>query len=265
MNKKNNVSKIMGALFLVGLLAASIAVSIHNFQMQTAFAVSATDNAATHDGNNITNTTQPASTHLMNSGNVPTDAETKLVLALRDLWVDHTDWTRMYIVSFLADLPDTDVVAQRLLKNQEDIGNAIKPFYGEDAGNKLTDLLNGHILVAVDLLKEAKAGDSSAAAVSEEEWYQNADEIASFLSGANPNWSKDDLRNMLNEHLVLTKAEAVARLTGNYTGDIATFDQIHKHANGMSDAIVAGIVKQFPERFSTTVSTPSTTTVPKKS
>ena len=70
---------------------------------------------------------------------------------------------------------------------------------------------------------------------------------------------------MLNEHLVLTKAEAVARLTGNYTGDIATFDQIHKHANGMSDAIVAGIVKQFPERFSTTVSTPSTTTVPKTS
>ena len=108
----------------------------------------------------------------------------------------------------------------------------------------------------------AKAGDSSAAAVSEEEWYQNADEIASFLSGANPNWSNDDLRNMLNEHLVLTKAEAVARLTGNYSGDIATFDQIHKHANGMSDAIVAGIVKQFPEKFSTTVSTPSTTTVP---
>ena len=108
----------------------------------------------------------------------------------------------------------------------------------------------------------AKAGDSSAAAVSEKEWYQNADEIAAFLSSANPNWSKEDLRNMLNEHLVLTKAEAVARLTGNYTGDIATFDQIHKHANGMSDAIVAGIVKQFPEKFSTTVSTPSTTTVP---
>jgi hypothetical protein len=59
----------------------------------------------------------------------------------------------------------------------------------------------------------------------------------------------------------LTKAEAVARLTGNYTGDIATFDQIHKHANGISDAIVSGIVK-FPERFSTPVSTTSTTTVP---
>jgi hypothetical protein len=262
MNKKNNVSKTMGALFLLGLLTASIAVFIHNFQMQTAFAVSATDNAATNDGNNTTNTTEPTSMHSMNSDTVPTDAETKLVLALRDLWVDHTDWTRMYIVSFLAGLPDTDVVAQRLLKNQEDIGDAIKPFYGEEAGNKLTELLNGHILVAVDLLKAAKAGDSNATAVSEREWYQNADEIATFLGSANPNWSKDDLRKMLNEHLTLTKAEAVARLTGNYTGDIATFDQIHKHANGMSDAIVAGIVKQFPEKFSTTVSTSSTTTTP---
>lgn len=83
-----------------------------------------------------------------------------------------------------------------------------------------------------------------------------------MLSSANTNWSTDDLRKILNEHLTLTKAEAVARFTGNYTGDIATFDQIHKHANGMSDAIVAGIVKQFPERFSTPVSTTSATTVP---
>jgi hypothetical protein len=244
-------------IFLLGLVAASIAVPLNNFQTQAASAVSNTDDAATIDGK----ITSDSTTHSMKPGTVPTDAETKLVLALRDLWVDHTDWTRMYIVSFLADLPDTEVVAQRLLRNQEDIGDAIKPFYGEDSGNELTDLLNGHILVAVDLLKAAKAGDSNATAVSEKEWYQNADEIATFLSSANPNWSKDDLRNMLNEHLVLTKAEAVARLTGNYTGDIATFDQIHKHANGMSDAIVAGIVKQFPEKFSTAVSTPSTTTV----
>jgi hypothetical protein len=261
MNKENTVFKTIGVLFLLGILAASIAISIYNFKAQTALAVSTRGNVATNSGNNTTSTTQPSSAHSMNSSTFATDAETQLVLALRDLWVDHTDWTRMYIVSFLADLPDTDIVAQRLLKNQEDIGNVIKPFYGDEAGNKLTELLNGHILVAVDLLKAAKAGDSNAAAISEKEWYQNADEIATFLSNANPNWSKDDLTKMLNEHLTLTKAEAVARLTGNYTGDIATFDQIHKHANGMSDAIVAGIVKQFPESFSTIVSTPSTTTV----
>ena len=233
---------------MLGLLAVSMIVSTNNFQIQTSSAVSTASDDKSSD-----NTTQQSSAHSMNPGTIATDAQTQLVLAMRDLWVDHTEWTRMYIVSFLADLPDADVAAQRLLKNQEDIGNAIKPFYGEEAGNKLIELLKGHILVAVDLVKAAKAGDSNATAVSEREWYQNADEIATFLSAANPNWSKDDLMKMLSKHLTLTKAEAVARLTGNYTGDIATFDQIHKQANGMSDTIVAGIVKQFPERFSTTV------------
>jgi hypothetical protein len=127
-------------IFLLGLVLASIVVPLNNFQTQVASAVSDTVDAATSNGNITSDTT----THSMNSGTIPTDAETKLVLALRDLWVDHTDWTRMYIVSFLADLPDTEVVAQRLLRNQEDIGDAIKPFYGEDAGNELTNLLNGH-------------------------------------------------------------------------------------------------------------------------
>ncbi|MFZ0893192.1 MAG: hypothetical protein WAZ77_01700 [Candidatus Nitrosopolaris sp.] len=76
---------------------------------------------------------------------VPTGMATNLVLGLRDLWLDHIVYTRNYIISFVAGLPDTNVVAQRLLKNQEDIGNAIKPFYGEPAGTKLTGLLKGHI------------------------------------------------------------------------------------------------------------------------
>src|ERR1043165_3791243 len=49
--------------------------------------------------------------------------------AMRKLWEDHITWTRLYIVSFAAGLPDTDAVAQRLLQNQTDIGNAVKPFY----------------------------------------------------------------------------------------------------------------------------------------
>lgn len=104
---------------MLGLAVTSIAVPLSNFQIQAASAVSDTDDAATTDGNitsDTTTKTQPGSTHSMNSGTVPTDAETKLILALRDLWVDHTDWTRTYIVSFLADLPNTEVVAQRLLK-----------------------------------------------------------------------------------------------------------------------------------------------------
>ncbi|HEV8386663.1 MAG TPA: hypothetical protein VGQ03_03480 [Nitrososphaera sp.] len=174
---------------------------------------------------------------------------TELRIALRDLWVDHVIWTRQYIVAAAADAPDTDFAAQRLLKNQEDIGNAIKPFYGDEAGDELTSLLKDHILIAVDLLNAAKAGDSAGLEEAEEKWYDNADDIATFLSDANPNWPKEHMISMLDEHLSLTKGEAVARLTGDYSTDVVTFDEIHRQAMIMADGLADGIVKQFPEQF----------------
>src|SRR5262249_48092821 len=67
---------------------------------------------------------------------------------MRKLWEDHITYTRNYIISAVAKLPDTDAVAARLMKNQEDIGNAIKPFFGDAAGTKLTGLLKDHITIA---------------------------------------------------------------------------------------------------------------------
>lgn len=188
---------------------------------------------------------------------IPSGMATNLVLGLRDLWVDHILYTREYIISFAAGLPDANVVAARLLKNQEDIGNAIKPFYGEQAGTMLTGLLKAHILGAVAILKAAKAGNTTGAAAAEKKWYENADQIATFLASANPNWPVQDLKTMLHNHLALTKSEAVARLTGNYTADIAAFDKVHRQAMMMSDELADGIIKQFPEKFSTVSATPS--------
>ena len=71
---------------------------------------------------------------------------------MRRLWVDHVTWTRLFIVSFAADLPDLQATTDRLLQNQTDIGDAVKPFYGKAAGNQLTDLLTQHILTAAQVL-----------------------------------------------------------------------------------------------------------------
>lgn len=173
----------------------------------------------------------------------------ELKIALRDLWADHVVWTRLYIISAAAGTPDVDAAAQRLLKNQEDIGNSIKPFYGE-AGDKLTSLLEDHILIAVDLLNAAKAGDGAAAEEAEKRWYDNAGDIATFLSEANPdNWPREETAEMLNEHLSLTKTEAVARLTGDYATDVETFDKIFDQSMAMADHLADGIVKQFPKQF----------------
>src|SRR5256885_12704486 len=84
---------------------------------------------------------------------------TSLSDALRRLWADHVIWTRQYIVAALAGSPDAETAAGRLLRNQEDIGNAIVPFYGEAAGAKLTQFLKDHILNALDAIAAAIADD----------------------------------------------------------------------------------------------------------
>ncbi|WP_028400727.1 glycosyl transferase [Ectobacillus panaciterrae] len=176
-------------------------------------------------------------------------SEAKLRFDLRKLWIDHTIWTRGYIVSSLAGLEDQDRVLVRLLKNQEDIGNAIKPYYGNDAGNKLAKLLKEHIILAGKVVEAAKSGNKASLDKYNKEWYKNADDIAQFLSSANPNWSKQKLKNLLYVHLQLVTDQAVARIKKDWTADILAFDKGEDHIIVLADAITDGIVKQFPNKF----------------
>ncbi len=171
-------------------------------------------------------------------------------LTMNKLWEDHITWTRMYIVSFVAGLPDVNAAAQRLLQNQVDIGNAIKPFYGEAAGDQLTALLRDHILIAVDLLSAAKAGNTAGFEAAKIHWYDNANQIAIFLNSANPkNWSLADMQAMMKSHLDLTLAEATARLTGDWAGDVVAYDNVHNEILQMSHMLSTGIIAQFPKKF----------------
>jgi hypothetical protein len=173
-----------------------------------------------------------------------------LRMAMRKLWEDHITYTSFYITSALAGSDDAGKVAERLLKNQEDLGNAIKPVYGEAAGNKLTALLKDHILIAVDLVKAAKEGNKEATAAADKKWHKNGEEIAEFLSAANPkNWPKKALTDMMFAHLAVTKDAVVAKLKKDHAAAIVAYDKGHDHILMMADALANGIVKQFPEKF----------------
>jgi hypothetical protein len=169
---------------------------------------------------------------------------------MRKLWEDHITWTRLAIVSFAAGLPDFDQTAARLLRNQDDIGNAIKPYYGRRAGNQLTALLKEHIGGAVDLLMAAKAGDDAAFASAKRAWYTNGREIARFLNAASPRFLPlATVRRMMRGHLDQTLVEASHRLSGDYAADVRDYERVHRHILMMADAISGAIIKQFPGRF----------------
>ena len=167
------------------------------------------------------------------------------------LWEDHIVWTRMVIVDFAANLPDLQTAEARLLRNQADIGKAIKPYYGAAAGRQLTSLLRTHILRAVPVLQAAKSGDQAALKQSLDAWYANAHQIAVFVSKANPHsWPLRMTDAMMKRHLALTTQEAVARLQGNWTADVAAYDKVHVEILQMSHMLSTGIIRQFPNRFS---------------
>jgi len=200
-------------------------------------------------------------------GNQPQHAQTSMTMAvrhspmltakavalrmdMRKLWEDHITWTRLAIISLTTDSPDTQATVDRLLQNQTDIGNAVKPYYGKAAGNELTRQLRAHILIAADVIAAAKAGDSAKLADAQARWVKNADQIAAVLHSVNShNWPLGEMKEMMHRHLDLTTQEAVARLQGNWSADVAAYDKVYGQILQMADMLSEGIIKQFPARF----------------
>lgn len=179
-----------------------------------------------------------------------TQKQAALRTNLRVLWEDHIVWTRLAIISLTTGSPDTDATVARLLRNQTDIGNAVKPYYGKAAGNKLTAELRKHILIAAEVVAAAKAGDQAGLADAQARWQRNADDIAGVLASVNPrHWKLGAMKAEMRKHLTLTTQEAVARLEGDWAADVAAYDEIHRHILHMSDVLADGLIRQFPRRF----------------
>ena len=181
---------------------------------------------------------------------LPTTAQVAFHDQMRKLWEDHVTWTRLAIVTFADGSQGFGATAARLLQNQTDIGNAIAPFYGTAAGQQLSALLHDHITIAVELLQDAKAGDTAAFNAAKIRWYANANQIADFLSAANPRfWPDATMREAMTEHLDQTLAEAADELNGNYAASVSDYEAVHLHILAMADLLSSGIMRQFPARF----------------
>lgn len=170
--------------------------------------------------------------------------------AMRTLWESHGTWTERAIVDFVGGVSDTPVVIARLLQNQTDIGNAVKPYYGHKAGEELTTLLKGHINAALAVLKAAKAGDDHALSSSKAAFYANGNQVAAFLHAANPHhWSLRAMKTMMRIHLDQVIALAVDQLEGRYAAAVRLYDRYIDHILDMADMLSTGIMQQFPNRF----------------
>lgn len=170
---------------------------------------------------------------------------TRLQNVLRKLWFEHVSLTRRYIQAVIANNPSANSIASRLLKNQDYIGDLIRPYYGNTAAKQLALLLREHITIASHIVNATKLGNTSLANSKEKDWSINADKIASFIANTNAYWNIGAWRAMLREHLRLTKLELSTELKRDISTSSSVYNQIRANATQMADTMYNGLDRQF--------------------
>ena len=175
--------------------------------------------------------------------------QVQLLKQMNLVWEQHIMWTRMLLISIADNLKDLEATQARLLRNPKDIADVFRRFYGIAVANKIQQLLTEHLVIGKDLIVALKNKNQEEATKLNTKWYQNADEMAEAFSSINPFYPREEIRNMLYEHLRLTTNQVNNRLQGNYAEDINSYDMVQKEILRMSQFFVNGIVRQFQNLF----------------
>jgi hypothetical protein len=161
----------------------------------------------------------------------------------RKLWSEHAVYTRFYIISVLGNLPDVNVVTARLLQNQIDIGNFTKQFIGEFKGNRLTKLLQQHILAAAAAVSAVKSGNQQAIADAVEQVFQNSRKVSHFISNLNPEFLPfKTILHHFNKHNQFVIDMTIARNNNDFERDIQIYDAYYNQILEFADLVLFGLV-----------------------
>lgn len=176
------------------------------------------------------------------------DAIERFQSLVQKLWYRHVDYTHQAIISIMAGIDNTAAIIDRLMKNQEDIGNAIIPYYGEEAAAELTRLLKEHVTISSDIFKAIKEARSTTDL--EAAWNTNAEAIATFLDAADSgNWPKGVVLSVLKKHVECTMNAAKAHFAKDWNAEMVAYEDCCDAIYTLAEVMSGGIVNKFPEYF----------------
>ncbi len=175
----------------------------------------------------------------------------ELKMALRDLLVGHIVWARsLAFATRLGDQAAAGVASRKGLENARAVGMSIAPIYGQAAGEMFAGLFTAHSGGVKEYMGAAFAGSEVRKKAAVAKMIANAEEIAAFLSSANPNLSKDAVKSLLGSHAAHHVAQLGALARKDYASEANVWDATLRHVYEIADALAEAIVKQFPSRFS---------------
>lgn len=179
----------------------------------------------------------------------PQMEDTGLNQTLRNLWVQLSYWIRMYLVSATDSMADSQEVRRRLMQIPEEMEKVFAQYYPPEIAEELKEMLEQFVNGLTALILLVKNGTAEEADQKEMELEQDTDKLAELLSNININYEKGQLKDALGEYLLRTKREIVARLSGEFSEDIATFDEVERQALKIADYLASGIREQRNENM----------------
>ena len=162
----------------------------------------------------------------------------------RRLWGEHAIYTQFYINSVLGEFGNANLLATRLLRNQDDIGNFLRPYIGNSSANQITILLKEHILAAAEAVAAVKAGNQTAINAAVAKLFANSTQFSTLVSGLNPcKLPFDEVKRLFDEHVQFVIDITVATNNGNFAEAIRLFDLYYPHLLAFSDLLFKGLIK----------------------
>ena len=170
--------------------------------------------------------------------------------ALRDLWLGHIFWVRNVVEArFAGNTSEAQAAEQQVVANAQQIAAAIEPYYGKAAADQLFKLLAGHWGAISSYLDATRAGSKTQQDAAFKQLVDNADQIATFLSRANPHLPADTLRGLLTAHGAHHLQQIQEFQAKQYDQEAKTWAAMTAHMYVIADALADGIAAQFPDKF----------------
>jgi hypothetical protein len=172
----------------------------------------------------------------------------KFQMASRNLWNDNAWRVRNYIVSTLANTPDSISAGKWVIENISDLSGVVKEFYGEEAATKFTEIMRSFVSAIATKLELVKSGESISTLLPED--YDVINSLATFLDTTNPEyWKKEIVSPVIQSIFELWINQMLARVASEWDMDLKYTDEIHEKILLLADVFSNGLIAQFPENF----------------
>ena len=171
--------------------------------------------------------------------------------AMRKLWAGHIFWIRNVVFdNATGNSAARDIAEKEVISNAKQIASTLSPFYGEPASEKLFNLLADHYTAITEYSDATVVGNNPKQDAVLAHLASNADDIAVFLSEANPYLSKEIVRGLIAAHGAHHVAQIKQFQEHDYGSEAQTWKVMREHVDVIADALTTALAKQFPARFS---------------